>query len=372
MSPVAFWLNEFCRRLRNNDASIQTVCPPCPIGDYGMMMISNAMNNNSVVQSLELMRPKLGRQGLERLVHLIRTNPSLRRVRIDQIRRRSEELYESLFQALLPLSINEPTPAVGLKVLELSGATITASAAFILRKVLELENCPLVELRLTNCKWEPLAKKELILGLLGNRSLSVLSLASCRISNALCMALAAALGNHPKLQELDLHDNDVGDIGCCVLVESLLATANVTLKRLVLSFNRIGAEGAGYLGQRLPQLQGLHEIKLDANPINVSGLLSLRDGVRQNLTIHEFSLGSDMKQLNTQAAEEMDFLLELNRIGCRRSLLRDEIPLPLWSYALNRLAENKDQGFSAVNYFLQERPDLLRDIIPEAIGSIAA
>lgn len=333
-------------------------------------MISNALTHNNVVHSLELMRPKLGQQGLERLAYLIRTHPTLRKVKVTEIRKRSEELPERLFQALIPISTGGPA-TMALKVLELSGATIRASDTFVLRKALEQENCPLLELRLSNCKCEPLARKDLILGLMNNTSLSVLCLDSCRISNALCMALAAAVGNHPRLQELNLHDNDIGDIGCCVLVESLLANANNTLSRLVLSLNFIGLEGAGYLGRRLPQLRGLTEISLEANPINASGLVSLRDGIRQNLTIHQLNVGIEVRQLQKETANEMEFLLELNRIGCRRPLLRDELPLELWSYAFNRLSEDKDLGISAINYFLQQRPDILRGV-PDAVASTAA
>ena len=85
---------------------------------------------------------------------------------------------------------------------------------------------------------------DLFSGLLGDKGASVLS-------------QALLVGALPKLEELWLRNNQIGDEGCKALAEHL----PTSLERLYLDYNQIGDEGCKALAEHLPtnlQTLGLH------------------------------------------------------------------------------------------------------------------
>ncbi|XP_069024224.1 NACHT, LRR and PYD domains-containing protein 12-like [Embiotoca jacksoni] len=104
-----------------------------------------------------------------------------------------------------------------------------------------------------------------------NCRLKVLRLSGCGVTEQACKHLATALGSAPKLEELDISRNEVGDMGIWHLAVGL-KTAECHLEKLKLSQCNIETDGCVYLAMSLHKNPTyLKELDLSINIIGDQG-----------------------------------------------------------------------------------------------------
>ncbi|XP_045680648.1 NACHT, LRR and PYD domains-containing protein 1-like, partial [Phyllostomus hastatus] len=137
-----------------------------------------------------------------------------------------------------------------LQELDLSGNFLSCSAVHTLCEALKCPHCHLKTLRFSDCGFTPEVCQELACGLSTNRSLTQLDLSfnkfldiraqhlfqklkastcklqqllliRCGLTSGCCQDLASMLNDSPSLTELDLQQNDLGDLGVKLLCEVL-------------------------------------------------------------------------------------------------------------------------------------------------------
>uniref|UniRef100_A0A8C5VM25 NLR family pyrin domain containing 1 n=1 Tax=Microcebus murinus TaxID=30608 RepID=A0A8C5VM25_MICMU len=137
-----------------------------------------------------------------------------------------------------------------LKELDLSGNSLSRSAVRSLRETLSHPRCHLETLWLSSCGLTAKDCEDLAFGLSASQTLTELDLSfnaltdagakhlcqglrplscrlqrlrlvSCGLTSSCCQDLASALSTSPSLLELDLHENDLGDLGVRLLCEGV-------------------------------------------------------------------------------------------------------------------------------------------------------
>ena len=94
------------------------------------------------------------------------------------------------------------------------------------------------------------------------------------ITDELLLPIVEAIkgGCYTSLEHLYLHENRIGNSGCCALA-TLLADTNCNLKRLKLSSNQIGNEGATAIANSLADNTKIQTLYLRSNPFDPSRLV---------------------------------------------------------------------------------------------------
>jgi hypothetical protein len=314
--------------------------------------------------------------------------------------------------------------ARNLTTLNLSFLRLSRNAAAFLKLLLENNHC-LERLLLSNLVLEESSLEELKQGLKYNTKLQVIALISCGLSDTDMALLLESLVSHPvlttlrlfgnqcrsrslhamtrllsspqcKLQSLDMHhqfppshfrhDNSEGKMRIQVLVEQWQGTyRNNTLRRLVLSGDKLGDEDMKYLALLLRRLPCLEELDLEGNCITDCGLRELAQHsqvpsrlrilrLAENAFTHDAAPAlldllqqhpelqcvtpSTYWKVSTPYGNDIRNYLEQNRAG--RVLLcgKSTIPLSVWPTVLARLTAKPFLRGSAngVYYLLRNGP----------------
>ncbi|XP_034044923.1 NACHT, LRR and PYD domains-containing protein 14-like [Thalassophryne amazonica] len=165
--------------------------------------------------------------------------------------------------------------------------------------------------------------RELTKGLLDkNCKLETLRLQGCGLTSNACKYLAAALGQSPKLRELDLSGNRIGDDGLQHLA-MVLRSANCHIHTLKMSYCHIGPKGCICLASALQQnSQHLKVLDLGLNRIRDKGVQALLNKVDiSKLTKLELYFcgltASSCGNIGKALASETSSLMELN-LSCNK------------------------------------------------------
>lgn len=294
-----------------------------------------------------------------------------------------------------------------LTTLNLGFLRIARNTAEFLEKLLLEKNCRLERLLLSNLVFEEDSLEVLKHGLTNNAKLKVIAIISCGLSDADMALLLVGLISHPvlttlrlfgnqcrsqslnatrrllsspkcKLQSLDMHhqfppshsrvNNGETKVRMQVLAEQWQGSyRNKTLRRLVLSGDRLEDEDMKYLGLLLRRLPRLEELDLDGNRITDIGLRELAKHsqvpsrlrilrLAENAFTHDAAPAlldllqqhpelqcvtpSTYWRICTPYGNHIRNYLEQNRAGRVLLLGKSTIPLSVWPTVLARLTKN--------------------------------
>mmetsp|Transcript_17902 Transcript_17902/g.17222 ORF Transcript_17902/g.17222 Transcript_17902/m.17222 type:complete len:158 (-) Transcript_17902:249-722(-) len=104
--------------------------------------------------------------------------------------------------------------------------------------------------------------------------------------------IATSLSNNRSLTYLDLERNKIGPSGCEALASHLILQPihGATLKTLLLSYNRVGDEGAKALAEVLKCNKSLTNLSLKNNNIKEAGLTVVGSAINSNNTLQKLSI----------------------------------------------------------------------------------
>lgn len=226
-----------------------------------------------------------------------------------------------------------------------------------------------------------------------NTTLVVLFLDNNGIGSSGCQALAGSVARHPSLEFLFLSYNAVGNTGAKALAKAL--KENKKLQVIKLMSCEISTQGAVALGEALRYNSTLKTLNLEGNRVGDQGALALASDLKDNASLLHLDLRyagirnvdhvivafcaalssrnktlqtlllaeetpQDAATANTEAAEELQFYLDLNRIG-RHSFGSCTFPPTVWTRVLATASRHP----RLLHAILLSRPDLLqRDCRP--------
>jgi len=185
-------------------------------------------------------------------------------------------------------------------------------------------------------------------------SLKSLELGGWVLDEDLVVEMAKALETNTSLRSLVMLDNHITDKGCMALAKTL--TVNQTIERLDLSSNHITDTGCQALANSLASNRSLKEIGLFGKRQAHSRDAFLRVLRHENLDLEDLLLDSVWDA-------EMNFYLNLNRIGRHRLLKDPSFGRAQWVDCLNDLQSTKQSICDAPNdtlsnlfYFVMAKP----------------
>ena len=268
--------------LLEQNQSIETVYLGCNLIEAeGANALAASLENNPTVRALWLKRNPIGDAGVKSIAQLLKKNRQLRSLDLVNTQIGLEGLA-TLVQAL----IEEDYP---LERLYLSGNAFGPEAGEIIAQLLE-QHKHLKELLLSvNCLGDKgtLAISE---GLKKNQTLINLSLASNGITDESATHLLAAVAEHPNLQVLDLGYSR-------------------STRVLEAKPNKLGDHTAMALKQLLLQNTQLYHLDLVKIYLTQKGLNAILEGLKNNKTLKELRLG---KGFNGPTLTQIKSLLKQN------------------------------------------------------------
>lgn len=185
-------------------------------------------------------------------------------------------------------------------------------------------------------------------------SLKSLELGGWALDDELVIKMATALETNNSLRSLVMLHSHITDKACAALAKTL--AVNQTIERLDLSYNCISDLGCIALANSLIYNNSLKEIGLFGNTQVNSRAIFLRIIQNSNMTLEDLLLDSEWDA-------EINFYLNLNRIG-RRCLLRNEkVSRGAWVETLSEVQGEKQSvcdspqdTLSNLFYFVLAKP----------------
>eukprot|EP00980_Cylindrotheca_fusiformis_P009667 scaffold2141_cov120-Cylindrotheca_fusiformis.AAC.2 len=317
--------------------------------------------------------------------------------------------------------------ARNLTTLNLSFLRISSDTTEFLKMMLE-NNVHLERLMLSNIVFEENATGALCSGLTSNPKLKVIALVSCGLSDIDLALLLDSLLSHPalttlrlfgnqcrscsllamrrllnsprcKLQSLDMHhqfspserrtEDSESTLDLRLLAEQWQGTyRNRTLRRLVLSGDRLEDKDMKYMGMLLRRLPNLEELDLDGNHLTDCGLRELANHSQvpsrlRTLRLAENSFSHDAApallellrqhpelqcvtpstywKVSTPHGNEIRNYLEQNRAGRVLLCRKPTIPLSVWPTVLSKLTRHSIGWghYDGLYYLLRNGPVIL-------------
>ena len=129
------------------------------------------------------------------------------------------------------------------------------------------KNGNLTVLRITNANLQNGGDRVIVDTLRNCRNLSEISLRNCDISAEQLLPMVDAIREHNMLEVLDLHRNNIGNVGC-EAIATLLADPNCNIRDLGLDTNTIDNEGATAIANSLKTNNKLQRLYLGGNQID--------------------------------------------------------------------------------------------------------
>lgn len=158
-----------------------------------------------------------------------------------------------------------------------------------------------------------------------NRSVRILNLSLNGINGRGCAVIARALARNRTVTDLDLGSNEIGDAGCgCLSV--VIGEGNCSLRRLRLSSNAIGSEGAALLFLSLRTNSQLQSLDVGDNQgIGDVGVSVLSEVLIVNHTLRELALDKcGVTDVGCRAfARTLKANMKLRRLGLSDNPLMD-------------------------------------------------
>jgi len=145
-----------------------------------------------------------------------------------------------------------------------------------------------------------------------NKQCRKLCLSLNEISSEGVSALANAVCNAPRLEELYLDYNRISDMGVQLLAQTI-SNSNTNLKVLYLGSNSITHDGAYHLAAMLKTNKTLCRLNLSGNNIGVQGIQFLADALNyHNRSLLQLDLNSN-KLENDSTIDSLINMLQNNR-----------------------------------------------------------
>ncbi|XP_030640792.1 NACHT, LRR and PYD domains-containing protein 3-like [Chanos chanos] len=181
------------------------------------------------------------------------------------------------------LCVGLKNPHCTLEILRLAGCKLTEQSCEAVASVLQSVNCPLRELDLSNNDFQDSGVKFLCVGLKNPHcTLEILRLSGCKLTEQSCKAVALVLQSvNCPLRELDLSNNDLQDSGVKFLCVGL-KNPHCTLEILRLSGCLVTEEGCSSLASALSSNpSNPRELDLSYNHPGDSGVKRLSTQMNQ-------------------------------------------------------------------------------------------
>lgn len=322
--------------------------------DASCEALATALQYNTSLTKLILQDTNLTNAGLAKLAVGLGRNQSLTKLNL-----RGNQLQGDLGCEALANKLSPSSPsfvASSLRVLDVSENCLGNAGAAALGRLLSTNPTALQELHMESCDMTGSGVAALAEGLRRNMHLQEWDLCQNVVDPKATKAIANMLGYNKTLMMLNLS-------GCSVTDESAtsLATAlmhNETLQELALSFNRIGNVGVKSLADMLPSTR-LSALSLQFNLFDNNGLEHFITGLAQNVYLKDlFVMNAHSYSNRTDACmREIVHYLFLNRAG--RRCLREACPVKasIWPHILQRA--DGHYGVNAIFHLLREQPYLV-------------
>lgn len=189
-------------------------------------------------------------------------------------------------------------------------------------------------------------------------SLKSLELGGWLLDEDLVLKMATALETNISLRSLVMLHSSITNRGCAALANTLIV--NQTIERLDLSYNRISDPGCIALANSLVYNSSLKEIGLFGNVQMKSRNAFFHIIQNSNLALEDLLLDSEWDA-------EMNFYLNLNRIGRKRLLRQEGLTREEWIEALFDVQAEKhstcddapQDALSNLFYFVMAKPHFI-------------
>jgi len=243
------------------------------LGVYGAILLAQALETNSSLETLDIDDSTVGNPGVEALASVLKTNSSIRDFTLSRHIRVGYSGIKALASAL---KTNETLLRV-----VFDKMSIRFASALELGKVLQF-NSSITELVLSYCKINNLSLCKLAEALKGNTSLKSLNLYHNKFGPTGVKALFDALKDNTTLEELNLKENYLGCSGGRVIADGLNKTS---IKTLDIGYCFIGDAGATALAEALKVNTTLTSLMIDNNKYSYVSLSSLLETLTVNRTL---------------------------------------------------------------------------------------
>ncbi|CAM4790161.1 unnamed protein product [Rotaria magnacalcarata] len=272
------------------------------ISDIGAQHLADALRTNTTLTDLELHGNQIGTDGLEHLVDALRTNKKME-PQIRKINVTPPPIYSNpQLTELITNNVNSTNVNFPSKNLTDQDMEIVANELLQVNQVITRLDLHANQIGDIGARFVADAVRI-------NTTLKELHLYNNKVEVVGTQYLAAALKTNQSLTLLQLQTNQIGDSGAQYLADAL--KVNKTLNILSLYQNQIGDTGAQYLGDALKTNQSLQDLRLQYNKIGDNGAQYLADGLKVNKALTFLRL--DQNQIGDTGAKHLADALTLNK-----------------------------------------------------------
>uniref|UniRef100_A0A7S4K9R2 Uncharacterized protein n=1 Tax=Paramoeba aestuarina TaxID=180227 RepID=A0A7S4K9R2_9EUKA len=188
-----------------------------------------------------------------------------------------------------------------LRILRVSGNSVTSEGAAKLFAALCMQNTSLREIDVSNNKIDGTGVADLLKLITSNPHLSSINLSSNLLGDEGAASVAAALSKaQAPVPSLDLNHNKIGDKGAAAIAELISNSTHITSVNLV--GNEIGDEGAAKLADAIAAQPAIESVDLSNNQLGVKGVVLFRKALEQNASLKSVNLSGNE---NLHGTEEL-------------------------------------------------------------------
>ncbi|CAM4823680.1 unnamed protein product [Rotaria magnacalcarata] len=272
------------------------------ISDIGAQHLADALRTNTTLTDLELHGNQIGTDGLEHLVDALRTNKKME-PQIRKINVTPPPIYSNpQLTELITNNVNSTNVNFPSKNLTDQDMEIVANELLQVNQVITRLDLHANQIGDIGARFVADAVRI-------NTTLKELHLYNNKVEVVGTQYLAAALKTNQSLTLLQLQTNQIGDSGAQYLADAL--KVNKTLNILSLYQNQIGDTGAQYLGDALKTNQSLQNLQLQYNKIGDNGAQYLADGLKVNKVLTTLGLGAN--KITGIGAQQLAEALKTNK-----------------------------------------------------------
>jgi hypothetical protein len=341
--------------------------------------LPKALFENMDLQELVLEDCEMTRDECQALGQMIRLSKELSSLTLCNLKLPSQSSSSSAFDeitmALQANTAKESCPeqaCSSLQQLDLSRTKLHSSSLSTLCTVLQ-SNTALESLHLDDCGLGRKDASDLAKFLANNVHLKELSLCSNELNaESIRILVQEGLRFNSILSSLSLCQNPIGDDGAIHLTDLLCHQLNNNydkqeslsgLKSLSVSDCEIWSRGYAYMAQGLARMHGsLQSLMVDGTEMEEHAQ-ELLNSLRHNVTLSQLTLtqSSSVRLLGQKNStwREIGWFLDLNRIGKRHLLRRQDAPLSIWPQVLECSTKQPDYLY----YMLRHKPELVQGLI---------
>jgi Ran GTPase-activating protein (RanGAP) involved in mRNA processing and transport len=316
-------LAEVCRPIADmlctNTALLHLLMEENIIGDHGAYLLSNGLQLNSNLETLDLKANHITEEGCKYI---------------------AGSLMSSRCRLCTMILSENPINDVGAKYL--GGA---------LRK-----NNYLTSLNLGACIIGDIGIECICSGLTSNSTLREINMSNNCCKNG--CSVSCMLSTNATLESLDMTSCQISNGTLDQMLRSLAEGTNKSLKNLFLSFNTFANKGAETIADMLLGGNKLETISAQFNSFDANSMRKIVSAMESNLYLKSFHFWNEniSTDQDKRLIDEMDHFLALNRAG-RRALLVNVSTKTIWANILKRA--DSIYGPTAVFHLLREMPDNL-------------